>query len=165
MKEIYVAGGCFWGVEHFYSLVKGIVNTKCVYLNSQKEDISYEETCSGVYNAVEAVHIEYDEKDITLEKIIELLFRIIDPTSLNKQGNDKGVQYRVGVYTDDTAEQKVVKNIITEEQKNYTERIVLEVMGVNNSFDAEEYHQKFLYKNVNGYCHINMNKIKKDELK
>ena len=112
MKKIIVAGGCFWGVEHYYSLVKGIESTKCGYVNSLKENITYQEACSQKYKAIEAVELTYDESIISLDKILELLFRIIDPTITNRQGNDIGVQYQAGVYTNSLLEQEQVLNYI-----------------------------------------------------
>ena len=165
MKKIIVAGGCFWGVEHYYSLVKGIESTKCGYVNSLKENITYQETCSQKYKAIEAVELTYDESIISLDKILELLFRIIDPTITNRQGNDIGVQYQAGVYTNSLLEQEQVLNFIVKEQRNYSKPIVIENTFVLNFTDAEEYHQKYLYKKPMGYCHINMNVLKEEEKK
>lgn len=165
MKSIYVAGGCFWGVGHYYSLLKGVVNTTVGYANSELEDINYEQTCSGEFQAVEAVLVEYDETLISLDKIIEHLFRMIDPTSLNKQGGDIGVQYRVGIYSCDLEELKYINNVVNSYQKNYSDPIVLEVSYLDNFYNAEEYHQKYLYKNPDGYCHISMHLIKDSEKK
>ncbi len=159
MKSIVVAGGCFWGVEHYYSLVKGIKNTKVGYANSQLKDINYQQTCSGEYEAVEAVFLEYDETVISINKIVELLFRIIDPTSINKQGEDTGIQYRSGIYSNDQDELKIIKQMISEYQNDYPQKIVVEVCELENFYDAEEYHQKYLVKNVNGYCHVDFTKL------
>jgi peptide-methionine (S)-S-oxide reductase len=165
MKIINVAGGCFWGVEHYFSLVKGIEKTRCVYLNSEIENITYEQTCSGLYNAVEAVELHYNDQEISLQKIIELLNRIVDPTSLNKQGGDKGVQYRIGFYTNDQNDQEIINTELKNIQLKYQQPLVYEVMEILNTSDAEEYHQKYLYKNINGYCHIDMNKLREEDLK
>ncbi len=165
MKKIVVAGGCFWGVEHFYKQVKGIVSTKVGYANSKKVDINYEETCSGKYEAVEAVYLSYDEDVISIDKIIELLFRIIDPTSINKQGGDIGVQYRTGIYTNDIDEKNYINNVITSYKDKYEDDIVVEVTSLDNFYNAEEYHQEYLIKNTGGYCHIDMSKLTEEDKK
>ena len=104
MKKIYVAGGCFWGIEEYFKRKQGILDTTVGYLNSNVENPSYELVCTGITNSAEALEIIYDEKIISLEEILEYLFKVIDPTSLNKQGNDIGTQYRTGVYTNNLEE-------------------------------------------------------------
>lgn len=164
MKNI-VAGGCFWGVDHYFSLIKGIVTTKAVYANSDMENISYEQVCLGKFRAVEAVYLEYNEAEISIEQIIELLFRIIDPTSKYKQGEDEGIQYRTGIYSKDQDELKYIENILLKLQKNYSNPIMTEVAYLDNFYDAEDNHQLYLVRNPNGYCHVDMSKIKDNEKK
>lgn len=165
MKKIYVAGGCFWGVQHYFSLVKGIVNSEVGYVNGTKGNITYEEVCSQKYAAIEAVALEYDERVITLPKILELLFRIIDPTSLDKQGGDVGHSYRVGAYYTNEEDKKIIEDFVFAQEKNYTQEIVFEIKPLTSFVEAEEYHQHYLEKIPQGYCHVNMNVLKKDELK
>ena len=98
MKEIIIAGGCFWGVEAYFQRLNGVIKTEVGYTDGVSENPTYKEVCSGTTNHAEACKIIYDENIITLKKILEHFFRIIDPTSVNKQGNDRGVQYRTGVY-------------------------------------------------------------------
>lgn len=165
MKEIVVAGGCFWGVEAYYSRLKGVEYTLCGYANGDIENPTYEQVCEGDTNFVEAVHIKYDDSVISLEKILEHLFRFIDPTSLNKQGGDVGTQYRTGVYYIEEADKVVIENYIKSRQPEYDKPIVVEVLPLKNFFDAEEYHQQYLVKNPTGYCHVNLGLIRPEESK
>ncbi len=163
MKNIIVAGGCFWGVQEYYSRLKGIVNTRVGYTDSDKENPTYEQVCNSSGH-VEAVYLQYNE-DITLEKILEHLFRMIDPTSLNKQAEDIGVQYRTGVYYSDDTEKEIIEQYIESRQKDYDKPIVVEVKKATKFYNAEDYHQDYLRVNTNGYCHVNFGLIEEDELK
>ncbi|HEY8364097.1 MAG TPA: peptide-methionine (S)-S-oxide reductase MsrA [Haloplasmataceae bacterium] len=165
MKKIVIAGGCFWGVERYYSLLKGIEKTKVGYANGNIENPTYQEVKTGKTNFVEAVELTYDENVISLNKILEHLFRFIDPTSLNHQGGDFGTQYRTGIYYEDIEDKKLAIEFIKAMQKNYQEPIVVEVLPLHNFYDAEEYHQKYLEKNPSGYCHVNIHLIKPEEKK
>ena len=165
MKQIYIAGGCFWGVEAYFKLIPGIKNTKVGYANATILNPTYEQVCSGETNAVEAVMLEYNPKVINLEKIISFLFRIIDPTSLNKQGGDIGTQYRTGVYYTDEGDKETISNSITILGKSYKGKIYVENLPLMNFYDAELYHQDYLTKNPYGYCHVNLNDLKEEEKK
>ncbi len=160
-KTIYLAGGCFWGVEAFFESIKGILNTKVGYANGKIQDPTYEKVCSGETGFAEVVFLEYDNKIINLNKILEALFEIIDPTSLNRQGFDSGSQYRSGVFYVDEEDKVVIENFIKKIQQNYNKPIVTEVKKLENFYPAESYHQKYLQKNPNGYCHINLTKANK----
>ena len=161
MKKIYLAGGCFWGVEEYFSRIDGVKVTTVGYANSNNENPTYEEVCSGSTNAAEALYIEYNENTVSLATLLEYYFRIIDPVSLNKQGPDRGTQYRTGIYFEDKEDSKTIKNYVLKVQVKYDEKVVVEVMEIKNFFDAEEYHQDYLKKNPNGYCHIDLSSIKK----
>lgn len=162
MKTIYLAGGCFWGVEKYFSLVRGIINTEVGYANGHKDSPSYQDLKHGLDDASEAVKIYYDEKIISLSKILELYLRVINPYSLNKQGEDEGIQYRTGVYFSSDNEEKEIKDyFLNHLSQNYK----IEVLPLKKFFKAEEYHQKYLDKNPGGYCHINMNFLKEEEKK
>ena len=162
MKTIYLAGGCFWGVEHFFSLAKGIINTEVGYANGTLDNPKYEDLKHGLDDASETVKIDYDESVISLEKILELYLRVVDPYSVNKQGEDEGVQYRTGVYYQNDSDKEAIKkyfdNVLEKDYK-------IEVVKLNKFFTAEEYHQDYLNKNPQGYCHINMAKLKPEERK
>ena len=165
MKTIVVAGGCFWGVEEYYRRCKGIESTKVGYAQSKMVSPKYEEVKMGSTEAVEAVLLEYDENMISLEKILEHLFRMIDPTSLNRQKDDIGTQYRTGVYYSNEEDKSLIEEYIIEEQKNYNQAIVVENNKLENFYDAEEYHQLYLVKNPSGYCHIDFSLLKENETK
>jgi len=163
MKKIVLAGGCFWGVEAYFKRVKGILSTKSGYANGKTEKITYKEVCTGKTGHVEACYLEYDEKIISLRMILNHLFRIIDPTSLNKQGGDIGTQYRSGVYYIETEDREVVEQYIEDQSRSYSKSIVIEVKKLENFYDAEEFHQEYLEKNPSGYCHINFSLLKDEE--
>lgn len=162
MKTIYIAGGCFWGVEKYFSMVKGVLSTEVGYANGSKDHPSYEDLKHGLDNASETVKIEYDENVLSLEKILELFLRFVDPYSLNKQGEDEGIQYRSGVYFVDIKDENRIRTYFDKYlEKNYK----IEILPLNKFFLAEEYHQKYLDKNPHGYCHINFGILKEEEKK
>ncbi|CDZ74989.1 Peptide methionine sulfoxide reductase MsrA [Peptoniphilus sp. ING2-D1G] len=156
MKTVYLAGGCFWGIEEYFSRITGIISTTVGYANSLKDNPCYEEVCSGKINAVETVKIIYDNKIIPLEKILSYFFKVIDPTILNRQNNDVGVQYRTGIYYEKDEDKEIISNYIEKIKKNYKADIVTEIMRIINFYKAEEYHQNYLKKNPGGYCHIEL---------
>lgn len=154
VSEIYFAGGCFWGTEHFFKLVGGVVATEVGYANSLKENPTYNEVCTGETNAAETVRVIYDVTLISLSKLIELYFETIDPTSLNKQGEDVGTQYRTGIYFTKKKEFSSIKKVVKELSKKYEKPVVVEILPLENFYSAETYHQDYLDKNPKGYCHI-----------
>lgn len=156
MREIVLAGGCFWGVEEYMSRIPGIVETKVGYANGIKENPSYEEVCTGTTGHAEACYIKYNENIISLEKLLNKFWNIIDPTILNRQGNDRGSQYRTGIFYLDEKDLNIIMKSKNEEQKNYKNPIVTEVECLKCFYNAEEYHQKYLKKNPGGYCHIHL---------
>lgn len=157
MKEIYLAGGCFWGVQAYFDLKEGIINTVVGYANGHTQNPSYQEVCTGTTNHTETVFIQYDESIISLEKILSYFWRVINPVSLNRQGGDVGSQYRTGIYYTDEKDLSVIKASVEKEQKNYDQLIVTEVENLKCFYPAEDYHQKYLQKNPGGYCHIDLN--------
>ena len=154
MKKIYLAGGCFWGVEHYLSLINGISNTTVGYANSDIENPSYEDLKTHKSSASETVEVIYDENIISLKEILDLFFLIIDPTSIDKQGHDEGHQYRTGIYYIDNNDIDIINDSINQLQKQYDKEIVVEVLPLDNFTIAEEYHQEYLIKNPTGYCHV-----------
>lgn len=156
MNKLYLAGGCFWGVEEYFSRINGIVDTKVGYANSIIENPNYDLVCSGITKAAEAVEIVFDEDVIDLESILSEFFKIIDPTILNRQGNDVGTQYRTGIYYINEKDGLIINSFIKKIENNYKSKIVTEVKKIDNFYMAEEYHQKYLKKNPSGYCHINL---------
>lgn len=156
MKEIYLAGGCFWGVEEYFSRIEGVVDTEVGYANGTKLEPTYKEVCTGLTGHSETTYVKYDESIVTLEHLIQRLFRIIDPTLLNRQGGDIGNQYRTGIYYTDEADRKTIVKVKDEEQKKYKDSIVTEILPLEYYYPAEEYHQDYLKKNPGGYCHVDM---------
>lgn len=155
MKEIYFAGGCFWGTERFFSLVKGVTETEVGYANSRVKSPSYREVCDGNTGAVETVRVDYDPHTVSLPFLIDLYFKTIDPTSLNRQGNDVGTQYRTGIYYTDSADRAVIDEAVDRVRRHYANPIVVETKPLENFYPAEKYHQQYLANNPGGYCHIN----------
>lgn len=154
IKEIYFAGGCFWGTEHYFKMIKGVMFTEVGYANSIVENPTYELVCKGITKAVETVHVRYDESLIPLEVLLNMYFVSIDPTSLNRQGHDVGMQYRTGIYFTDKSDLIAINKIFLEQQKKYHDAVVVEVMPLENFYPAEDYHQDYLGKNPDGYCHL-----------
>jgi peptide-methionine (S)-S-oxide reductase len=157
MKTIVVAGGCFWGVEAYMSKINGIAQTKVGYANGTKENPTYNEVCLGNTGHTEACLISYDESIVSLEKILNKFWGIIDPTVSNRQGPDVGSQYRSGIYYSDNNDLDIILKTKNEAQSRYDKPIVTQVQGLACFYDAEEYHQKYIQKNPGGYCHINLN--------
>ena len=155
-NEIYLAGGCFWGLEEYMSRIDGVVDTTVGYANGNTENPTYEEVCYNNTGHAETVHVMYDANEISLEDILAYFFRVVDPTSLNKQGNDVGSQYRSGIYYTDEADLPVIEKVVTALASEYEKPIVTEVLALDGYYLAEEYHQDYLKKNPNGYCHIDV---------
>lgn len=158
VREIYLAGGCFWGVEAYMARIDGVIDAVSGYANGKTENPSYEDLIYRNSGHAETVKVLYDSKRLSLDEVLIYYFRIIDPTSLNRQGNDIGVQYRTGIYYKDAADLPVIKGRIEELQKEYDRPIAVEVDVLKQFFNAEEYHQDYLDKNPAGYCHIDLNK-------
>ncbi|WMJ79291.1 peptide-methionine (S)-S-oxide reductase MsrA [Clostridium sp. MB40-C1] len=156
MKEIVLAGGCFWGVEEYMSRNQGVLETKVGYANGIKENPRYEEVCTGTTGHAEACYIKYDESIMSLKELLNKFWSIIDPTSVNKQGNDMGSQYRTGIFYLEEEDLNVIIDSKNQEQKNYKKHMVTEIEPLKCFYEAEEYHQKYLKKNTEGYCHIHL---------
>ncbi len=154
VKTIYLAGGCFWGTEHFFKQIHGVVNTTVGYANGNTESPTYEEVCSDTTHFAETVKVEYDEKKVPLFFLLRMYFLTIDPTQVDEQGADKGSQYRTGIYYEDEADKAIIEDAVAEESFAFSDPIATEVMPLKNFYAAEEYHQDYLDKNPSGYCHI-----------
>ena len=154
IRVVYLAGGCFWGTEHFLKQIHGVKSTQVGYANSDCINPTYEQVCTGKTNAVETVRVEYNAELISLPFIIRLYFQMIDPTSLNKQGGDTGTQYRTGIYYSHFADRDDIEETIHSLASQYDNPIVVEVEPLKNFYPAEEYHQDYLDKNPSGYCHV-----------
>ena len=154
MKTIYLAGGCFWGVQHYFDQFDGILKTIVGYANGKTQNPEYKDVKAGLTGHAETLEIQYDDKTISLSKILDLYFDIIDPVSVNQQGEDIGISYRTGIYYTNESDLEIIQNKTNEIQKNYQEKVVVEIQPLDNFYEAEEYHQKYLEKNPQGYCHI-----------
>lgn len=166
-ETIYLAGGCFWGTEHYMKTINGVLETRVGYALGEKplwnpplkETVTYEEVCNHSGHA-EAVEIIFDAEKLSLEELLKEYCYTIDPTSLGRQGMDVGIQYRTGIYSLYEEQQQTAKDFLIALQKNYNQPIMIENLPLRQFIPAEEYHQDYLDKNPGGYCHINFDRIK-----
>ncbi len=165
MRRILIAGGCFWGVEAYYKKLKGVISTSVGYANGNTANPRYEDLKWHLATHSEAVEIVYDETVIGLAQLLDHMFRFIEPTSVNRQGHDIGIQYRTGVYYQSEDDLKIIQAFIREKQKLFTQPIAVEVQKETNYYLAEDYHQDYLDKNPMGYCHVSFSHIKSGEKK
>lgn len=154
IKEIYLAGGCFWGAEHFFQQVAGVISTEVGFANGHTPDPTYKEVYTDTTGYAETVHVRYDNDKVGLKFLLRMFFKTIDPTSLNKQGEDEGTRYRTGIYYTDPADLTSIRTVFDEEQRKVSVPVVVEVGPLQNFYRAEEYHQDYLDKNPDGYCHL-----------
>ncbi|GBF72557.1 peptide-methionine (R)-S-oxide reductase [Paenibacillus sp. 598K] len=164
LRDLYLAGGCFWGVEAYMSRIQGVHDVTSGYANGEGEDPTYEEVIRGDRGFAETVHVSYDPQQVTLQTLLDYFFRVVDPTSVNQQGNDRGIQYRSGIYYTSPEEAAIIEQVVAREQEKYEQPIVTEVLPLQNYYLAEEYHQDYLEKNPNGYCHIDLSVLDGQEL-
>lgn len=159
MAEIYLAGGCFWGLEEYFSRISGVLQTSVGYANGQVETTNYQlikET-----DHAETVQVIYDEKVVSLREILLYYFRVIDPLSVNQQGNDRGRQYRTGIYYKDEEDLPTINTVVREQELLIGCKIAVEVEKLRHYILAEDYHQDYLKKNPGGYCHIDVRDAEK----
>ena len=156
LREIHLAGGCFWGVEAYFERLPGVYDVTSGYANGTTENPTYEDVLYKDTGHAETVHVLYDPSKVDLTTLLVYYFKIIDPTSLNKQGNDRGTQYRTGIYYTNPDDLETIEAVVEEEQKKYDKPLVVEITPLENYTLAEDYHQDYLEKNPNGYCHIDL---------
>ena len=161
MAEIYLAGGCFWGMEKYIASVRGVQATEVGYANGKTANPTYEEVCRNDTGHAETVKVVYDANIVPLDFLLELYYSAVDPTSVNKQGGDAGTQYRTGIYYVDEPDFPIIKQSILKLQKRFDKPIAIEVKPLENFYSAEDYHQNYLDKNPGGYCHIKPEKFEK----
>ncbi len=154
MAEIYLAGGCFWGMEKYLASVHGVLETQVGYANGKTENPTYQEVCHNDTGHAETVRVAYDPTVVPLSFLLSLYFEAIDPVSINRQGGDKGTQYRTGIYYTDVADRPVAEASLKALQARLSDPVATELAPLANFWPAEEYHQKYLDKNPTGYCHI-----------
>ncbi|MGB3367997.1 MAG: peptide-methionine (R)-S-oxide reductase MsrB [Acidaminobacteraceae bacterium] len=159
LEDLYLAGGCFWGLEAYIARIPGVYDVTSGYANGLTLTPTYEDVLYKNTGHAETVHVRFDPERTNVEKILKYYFRVVDPVSLNKQGNDRGSQYRSGIYYLNDEQKLIAEMAIAEEQKKYTKDIVVEVLKLDNYYLAEEYHQDYLEKNPNGYCHIDLSEV------
>ena len=159
LKEIYLAGGCFWGVEEYFSRIPGVYDVTSGYANGKTENPTYKDVCFNDSGHAETIHLRYDPGIVSLKTLLEQFFKIIDPLSVNKQGNDACTQYRTGVYYTDETDKEVIQAAFDTEQRKYSRKIAVELMPLEHFYLAEDYHQDYLKKNPNGYCHIDFSSL------
>ena len=153
-KDLYLAGGCFWGAEHFFKQIEGVVLTEVGFANGHTPDPTYKQVYTDTTGYAETVHLRDDTERVGLKVLLRMFFIAIDPTSLNKQGEDEGTRYRTGIYYTDPADLPTIRMIFEEEQQQVDAPIVVEVEPLQNFYRAEDYHQDYLDKNPDGYCHL-----------
>ncbi|MDR1542014.1 MAG: peptide-methionine (R)-S-oxide reductase MsrB [Clostridiales bacterium] len=157
-KTIFLAGGCFWGLQRYLSLIQGVTRTEVGYANGATASPTYEQVCAGSGHA-ETVRVEYDDGAITLTQLLDLYAEVIDPTSINRQGADIGVQYRTGIYYADEADRALIAGWLALLGESLTKTVAIELKALENYCAAEECHQNYLDKNPGGYCHIGSDKF------
>lgn len=162
-KQIYFAGGCFWGVQKYFALIPGVVDTCAGYANGNTEKTTYEEVCRGKSGHAETVRVTINPEKITLRLLLEMFYDIIDPTSINRQGNDTGPQYRSGIFYTEQSDRPVIDASLEHLQKSYDRPLAVLAEPLRNFCPAEEYHQNYLDKNPHGYCHISSEKFVRAE--
>ena len=155
-RIIYLAGGCFWGLEAYMERIQGVTDAVSGYANGKGDTTNYQ--LLHATDHAETVKVTYDPNKISLDKLLQYYFRVIDPTSINKQGNDRGRQYRTGIYYQNEQDKAVIEAALKTLQSKYQAPIQIEVEPLKNYVEAEEYHQDYLKKNPNGYCHIDIKK-------
>jgi len=161
MAEIYLAGGCFWGMEKYIASIQGVQSTQVGYANGRTVNPTYEEVCHNNTGHAETVRVVYDPAIVPLDFLLQIYYEAIDPVSVNRQGGDTGTQYRTGIYYLRKEDRPVIQQSIAQLQKRYEKPIVIEVKPLENFSAAENYHQDYLDKNPGGYCHIGKDKFKK----
>lgn len=154
MREIYFAGGCFWGTQHYFKQIRGVIAAETGYANGNTEKPTYEEVYTDMTGFAETVKILYDPSAITLRLLVELYFKSIDPLSLNRQGEDTGTRYRTGIYYTSEGDLPLISEVCNEVAAGYDEPLAVEIAPLRNFYRAEEYHQDYLDKHPSGYCHI-----------
>ena len=156
LKKIYFAAGCFWGAEHFFRKLPGVKSTRVGFANGNTESPSYREVYTDTTGYAETVELEYDPAKMPLELLVEAFFAIIDPLSLNRQGEDEGTRYRTGIYYEDVADLAAIDEAYMREQQWQGRPLCVEKEPLRNFCPAEEEHQDYLVKHTDGYCHVDL---------
>ncbi|MBQ1912568.1 MAG: peptide-methionine (S)-S-oxide reductase MsrA [Bacteroidales bacterium] len=154
-KDIWFAAGCFWGAQKFFKLIEGVEFTEVGFANGQLENPSYKQVYTDTTGHAECVHVRYNPAVVSLQELTQLYFQIIDPLSLNKQGEDEGTRYRTGIYYEDEQDRAILeKEYLRVEKELGVKSLPVELLPLTCFYRAEEYHQDYLDKNPGGYCHL-----------
>ena len=154
IKDIYLAGGCYWGVEKYVSGIRGVLSTEVGFANGNTDSPTYQQVRYENTGHAETVKVLYDPGIVPLTALLKLFYKIIDPTSVDQQGEDIGHQYRTGVYFSDATDEKTIRVSLLQLEKEVNQPLAVECCPLLQYFTAEEYHQKYLDKNPTGYCHV-----------
>lgn len=156
MQQIYFAGGCFWGTEHFFKQIRGVTHTETGFANGSDDlpSPTYEQVYTDTTGYAETVRVQYDESVVSLAFLVRMFFAAIDPLSLNRQGHDVGTRYRTGVYYTSAQQLPVIEQVFAEQQQKFTEPLQVELLPLHSYYPADEYHQDYLDKHPDGYCHL-----------
>ncbi|MDD2295539.1 MAG: peptide-methionine (S)-S-oxide reductase MsrA [Eubacteriales bacterium] len=161
LRNIFLAGGCFWGLQKYMDLIPGVVSTQVGYANGKTRNPTYEEVCHAQTGHAETVKVEYDPDTLPLKRLLSFYFDAIDPLTRNRQGYDVGPQYRTGIYYESEEDRRIAEDSVAELQKKYSKPVMVEVVPLEHYDPAEEEHQKYLEKHPAGYCHIGRDTFKK----
>ena len=153
-KEIYLAGGCFWGTEHYFKMIAGVVDTEVGYANGVTANPTYREVCTDKTRFAETVRVVYDPGKVGLRFLLDMYFKAVDPVSVNRQGHDVGSQYRTGIYYVDKGDLPVIEEAWRAELARHAQPLAVEKLPLVNFYAAEDYHQDYLEKTPRGYCHL-----------
>lgn len=159
LREIVLAGGCFWGTQAYVARLLGVALTECGYANGETENPTYEQVCTGRTGHAEAVRVGYDPAVIPLEELLRAYYDTINPTMRNRQGGDRGTQYRTGIYYQDDGDLPAIRRVTEEVQGRYPMPVVTELLPLRRFYRAEEYHQEYLEKHPGGYCHVDLSRL------
>lgn len=156
---IYLAGGCYWGVEKYTSCIPGVTQTEVGFANGHLPDPAYAQVKHGDTGHAETVRVVFEDSVLPLEKLLRLFFRIIDPSSFERQGEDVGNQYRTGIYWADPGDEAIVRAELARLQAACTAPVLVEACPLDCFYPAEESHQQYLDKTPGGYCHVPLEAI------
>ena len=153
-KDLYLAAGCFWGAEHFFKQIQGVVFTEVGFANGRTDNPTYEQVYTDTTGHAETVHLRYNPLQVSLPFLLEMYFKAIDPTSLNQQGEDRGTRYRTGIYYTHPDDLPFIRLAMAQEAPRHGLPLQVEVLPLQCFFRAEDYHQDYLDNNPTGYCHL-----------
>lgn len=153
-KTIFLAAGCFWGAQHYLKQIAGVIETETGFANGHTDNPTYEEVYTDRTGYAEAVRVVFDDERLPLAKLLHLYFDCIEPTSLNRQGEDCGTRYRTGIYYIDPTDYGTIHEVFDEVQRGYSAPLAVEVEPIDRFVAADERHQDYLDKHPDGYCHL-----------